>query len=130
MSQTSLAGPIRLRFEADATSEQKDQAIQTLGPLFDEAVLLGIDDPWRRSGLAQDLLDQSKVLAGMALRIRDSAVRVLIQEEKAPCSRVALHLGVSISRISQLVRPGGRKRGGRAADERTAPISACRAVQS
>ncbi len=130
MSPTTLAAPIRLRADDGTAPGQVSQPVDAMKPLFDEAILLGVTDPWRRSGMAQDLLEQAKILAAMAQRIRDGAVRVLIEEQNAPRTRVALHLGVSIGRISQLVTSKGRARGGRAADERTAPISACRAVQS
>jgi DNA-directed RNA polymerase specialized sigma subunit len=70
---------------------------------LDQAALLDVADPWRRSQLADELVKQLRALASVVLQIRSEAVRELVHQHGAPRSRVARHLGVSRARVSQLV---------------------------
>jgi predicted XRE-type DNA-binding protein len=69
---------------------------------LDQAALLNVSDPWRRSQLADSLARHLRALANTVLQIRTEAVRELVHEHGAPRSHVARHLGVSRPLVSQL----------------------------
>lgn len=81
----------------------------SLAPL-DVTALQDEKDPWRRSRLAEESAKHLRVLVEFALRIRQEAVRELVDEHGAHHTRVARHLGVSRARVGQLVTPSATQR--------------------
>jgi predicted XRE-type DNA-binding protein len=72
-------------------------------PTLDQAELRRITDPWRRSQLADALVKQLAMLSSAALRIRSEAIRELIKQHRTSQARIARHLGMSRTRVGQLV---------------------------
>lgn len=64
-----------------------------------------ITDPWRRSELAEALVKQLETITAAVLQIRDGAVRELVSQHRTSQAKVARHLGVSKTRINQVIRP-------------------------
>lgn len=85
-------------------ASSRREAGTPLVPLaLDKTALLQVTDPWHRCRLADELAKNLRMLADMALQVRGDAVRELINKHGARPSRVATHLGVSKTRIGQLV---------------------------
>lgn len=84
---------------------------------LDEAALRAVTDPWERARLAAELAAQLQERSTVVLNVRRDAVRELVVKLEAAPSRVARHLGLTTTRIGQLVRATTRT-------ERTEPTEA------
>jgi len=87
------------------TFSSSPQATRTdaLALPIDHDELQQITDPWRRSQLADALAKHLGHVAAAVLQIRDGAVRELVSEHRTPQAHVARHLGVSKTRINQVI---------------------------
>ena len=72
---------------------------------IDETVLVSSADPWERARQASLLLKLLQQLSTAVREVRKQAVHELVNKHRAPKSRVARHIGVTPTRIDQLVRP-------------------------
>lgn len=68
----------------------------------DEVDLLAVADLWERARLAGELAKQLQASVATALGVRREAVRALVLGGE-PQSRVARHLGVSPTRVNQII---------------------------
>lgn len=76
----------------------------------DEAALRAVSDPWERARLAASLVAELQRRSAVALAVRREAVHELVVLAGAARSRVARWLGLTPSRIGQLLaaaRPEG-----------------------
>jgi hypothetical protein len=80
---------------------------------IDVTSLLRVTDPWRRSQLAAEQVRHLEPHVTALLQIRRDAVGELIHKHQTPLSKVASHLGLTTSRISQLAQAALRALEGR-----------------
>ncbi|MEV0732412.1 hypothetical protein [Polymorphospora sp. NPDC050346] len=64
---------------------------------------------WERARFATILVDLLKRLSSVAAEVRRQAVEELVDGQRVPQARVARHIGVSTSRLSQIVKAGRRE---------------------
>jgi len=72
---------------------------------INETVLLTSADPWERARQASLLMKLLQQLSTAVGEVRKQAVHELVTKHRAPKSRVARHIGVTPTRIDQIVRP-------------------------
>ena len=85
---------------------QKDEDEAAITPevlVLDEAALRAVTDPWERARLAAELATHLQQRATAVLDVRRDAVRELVVKWGAARSRVARYLGLTPTRIGQLV---------------------------
>ncbi len=70
---------------------------------LDEAALRAVSDPWERARLAAALLSDLHERAAVALEVRRDAVHELVVKRATSKSRVARFLGITPSRVGQLL---------------------------
>src|SRR5262245_13611224 len=76
----------------------------------DERALREITDPWQRAEQAAAPAGILKTLSKVVLGLRRQAVHELVQDHKQPKAKVARHIGVSTTRVCQMVEtPGAAK---------------------
>ena len=66
------------------------------------AALLDLD-PWERARQAHVLVELLQRLSGVVLDLRRQAIRELVDKHQAPKAQVARHIGVTPTRVGQLV---------------------------
>jgi DNA-directed RNA polymerase specialized sigma subunit len=71
----------------------------------DEAALRAVPDPWERARQANVLAEVLRRLSAAVLDVRRQAVLQLVVQQQVPQAQVARHLGMSGTRISQIVGP-------------------------
>lgn len=71
---------------------------------IDKAALLSVADPWHRSQLAAEQVKQLEAQMSALLRIRRDAVGELVNKHRTPLAAVAVHLGLTKTRIGQLAK--------------------------
>lgn len=75
---------------------------------LDETALRAVTDPWERARLAAELAAHLQKRATAVLDVRRDAVRELVMKLGAARSRVARYLGLTPTRIGQLVGTSNR----------------------